>query len=185
MYGFIFLKGRSFPQELLNFLQKDEDFTIGFLELYAIQPREFPDVGENPDITVTNVSVETWDDYLKLQYELDSVYGESYAEEKQDQHLRNYQSESIQQILAYYKGKAAGSVDVIIEKGTAEIDGLMVDEDFQKKGIGSCLQKYVMDQFNDKMVILVADGEDTPKEMYRKQNYRYLGKQYELLKISD
>ncbi|MGA5689718.1 GNAT family N-acetyltransferase [Cytobacillus pseudoceanisediminis] len=72
---------------------------------------------------------------------------------------------------------------MIIKEYTAEIDGLMVHEDFQKKGIGRRLQKSVMDQFKDKTIILVADGEDTPKEMYRRQNYQYLGKQYNLLKI--
>lgn len=67
-------------------------------------------------------------------------------------------------MIAFYKGKAAGSVDVIIKESTAEIDGLMVHEDFQKKGIGSRLQKSVMDQFKDKTIVLVADGEDTQRK---------------------
>src|SRR5690606_20488073 len=102
---------------------------------------------------------------------------------KKAQHLRNYRDKSIQQFIAFYKGKAAGSVDVIIKERTAEIDGLMVHEELQKKGIGSRLQKSVMDQFKDRTIILVADGDDTPKEMYRRQNYLYLGKQYNLLKV--
>jgi len=34
-------------------------------------------------------------------------------------------------------------------------------------------QKFVMEQFSDKTIILVADGEDTPREIYRRQNYQY------------
>lgn len=180
---FYFPEGEPLIQELMDFFQKDEDYSIGFLELFAIQPEDFPAVKENPEIAVGNVTEETWDAYSKFQYEHDSVYGEDYAEKKQSQHLRNYKNQSIQQILAFYQGKPAGSVDVILKDHTAEIDGLLVHEDFQKKGIGSRLQKYVMDQFHDKTVILVADGEDTPREMYRKQNYQYLGKQYQALKV--
>ncbi|WP_026585421.1 GNAT family N-acetyltransferase [Bacillus sp. J33] len=180
---FYFPEGEELLPELLGFFQKDEDYTIGFLELYAIQPKDFPAMKESPDILVENVTDEILEDYLKFQYKHDSVYGRNYAEKKQDQHVRNYNNKSIQQILAYYNGNAAGSVDVIIAKETAEIDGLMVDEECQKKGIGSRLQKFVMEQFKDKTVILVADGEDTPKEMYRKRNYQYLGKQYGVLKV--
>ena len=66
-------------------------------------------------------------------------------------------------VLALYKGTPAGTVDVIISKDTAEIDNLGVDEAFQKKGIGSRIQKFVMDTFQDKTILLVADGMDTSK----------------------
>ena len=180
---FYFPDDEELSGELVAFFQQDKDYTVGFLELFAILPAEFPEVQEREEIKVENVTDKTWNDYLEFQYEQDSVYGENFAEKKKAQHLRNYKDESIQQLIAFYKGKAAGSVDVIIKERTAEIDGLMVHEDFQKKGIGSSLQKSVMDQYKDKTIILVADGEDTPKEMYRRQNYRYIGKQYNLLKV--
>jgi hypothetical protein len=41
----------------------------------------------------------------------------------------------------------------------------------------------VMDRFANNTIILVADGEDTPREMYQKQNYRYLGFRYEAQKV--
>ena len=85
--------------------------------------------------------------------------------------------------MAFYKGSPAGYVDVIISNETVEIDNLTVDESFQKKGIGSRLQKFVMESFPEKIVILVADGEDTPREMYKKQNYQYHGFKYETQKI--
>ncbi|URM34694.1 GNAT family N-acetyltransferase [Cytobacillus firmus] len=180
---FYFPDDEELSEELAAFFQQDEDYTVGFLELFAILPADFPEVQEREEIVVENVTDETWNAYLEFQYEQDSVYGENFAEKKKAQHLRNYSDDSIQQLIAFYKGKPAGSVDVIIKERTAEIDGLMVHEDCQKKGIGSCLQKSVMDQFKDKTIILVADGEDTPKEMYRRQNYRYIGKQYNLLKV--
>lgn len=40
-----------------------------------------------------------------------------------------------------------------------------------------------MSEFADKTIILVADEEDTPREMYVKQGYTYIGKQYNVLKM--
>lgn len=40
-----------------------------------------------------------------------------------------------------------------------------------------------MESFPEKTVILVADGEDTPREMYKKQNYQYHGFRYETQKV--
>jgi GNAT superfamily N-acetyltransferase len=180
---FYFPAGEKLPSELVDELKGDEDYTIGFLELYAIQPAKFPAVNDHPDIDIQRVSNETLDAFLKLQFEQDSVFGKNFAEQKQAQHLRNFREEKMMQIIAFYKGQPAGSVDVIISDDTAEIDGFIVHVDYQKKGIGSSIQKFVMDQFHNKMVILVADGEDTAREMYRKQGYQYLGYQYECLKV--
>ncbi|WP_052044358.1 GNAT family N-acetyltransferase [Alkalihalobacillus alcalophilus] len=63
-----------------------------------------------------------------------------------------------------------------------EIDNLHVDDNYQKRGIGRQLQKAVMNEFPDKTVILIADGDDTPREMYQKQGYQYLSFMYEVLK---
>ncbi|WP_264196134.1 hypothetical protein [Metabacillus niabensis] len=40
-----------------------------------------------------------------------------------------------------------------------------------------------MESFPEKIVILVADGEDAPREMYKKQNYNYHGFIYETQKV--
>ncbi|WP_409304762.1 GNAT family N-acetyltransferase [Peribacillus sp. SCS-155] len=182
---FYFPEGEKLTTKLSNYMNHEANYTIGFLELFAIQPTDFVAVADHPDIVVEKVAHDTLESFLQFQYEQDAVYGHNYAEQKQGQHLRNFKDENILQIIALYKGGLAGSADVIIAEDTAEIDGLVVKEDFQRKGIGSRIQKFVMDEFLDKTVVLVADGEDTPKEMYRKQNYQYLGFQYESLKLDE
>jgi GNAT superfamily N-acetyltransferase len=156
-------------------------FEISFTELYAIHPNDFPRMEEDPDIRVEVIS--DLDDYLVFQYEQDLIYGESFAKGKVAVHRQHFEDDHVTQLLAYYKGHPAGSVDVILKEGTAEIDGLMVHDDYRKKGIASRLQQKVMELYPDRTVILVADGEDTPREMYQKQNYRYQGFQYEIQKI--
>jgi GNAT superfamily N-acetyltransferase len=180
---YYFPEGETLTAELEKYFKCGADFSIGYMELYAIQPANFPAVTENADINIQKVTNETLETYLKFQFEQNSIHGKDYAEQKQGQHLRNFENETFMQVIGYYKGNPAGSVDVIISEDTTEIDALVVHEDYQRKGIGSHLQKFVMEQFLDKTLILVADGADTPKEMYRKQNYQYLGFQYEAFKV--
>jgi GNAT superfamily N-acetyltransferase len=179
---FTFPANVKLTDDLIKYMN-ESGYSIGFLELYAIQPDQFPQVSDNTDIEIQVVTDENFEAFLKLQYQQDLEFGREFAEQKVDQHRRNFQDPSFVQLLALYKGTPAGSVDVILTDETAEIDGLVVDESFQKRGIGSRLQKFVMNQFPSKTIILVADGEDTPREMYRKQNYEYLGFKYNAQKV--
>ena len=168
--------------ELLAYMT-DMGYEIGFLELYAIQPKHFPAVRNNLDIDIQIVTDKNLEVLLNLQYQYDLNYGSEFANQKADLIKRQFNDRNIQQILAFYKGSPAGYVDIIISNKTAEIDNLTIDKPFQNKGIGSKLQKFVMELFPEKIVILVADGEDTPREMYKKQNYQYHEFKYEAQRI--
>lgn len=168
--------------EIVDYLN-DSGYENGFLELYAIQPDQFPLVEYHPDIDIQVVTDKNFETYLDQQYKQDLAFGSEFARAKIDLAKRQFTDSSFIKIIAFYKGNPAGYVDVITTDKTAEIDNLTVDETYQKKGIGSRLQKFVMDIFPDKTVILVADGEDTARDMYMKQNYQYLGFQNEVQKI--
>ncbi|MGG4266520.1 GNAT family N-acetyltransferase [Peribacillus simplex] len=171
------------PAGGLNAYLTDQGYEIGFLELYAIQPKNFPSVRNNPEIDIQVVTDKNLEVFLNLQYQYDLNYGSEFAKQKAELIKRQFEDKNIQQVLAFYKGSPAGYVDIIISSETAEIDNLTVDELFRNKGIGSRLQKFVMESFPEKSVILVADGEDSPREMYKKQNYQYHGFKYGAQKI--
>lgn len=160
-----------------------KDFNMGIVELYAIEPKDFPDIKENPDIVVRPFTEGDLDMYLSFQFRQDLAYGREFAEQKTEQYKRRFDQDNILQLLAYYKGEIAGSLELIIMDEMAEIDGLAVDASFQRKGIGSHLQKFVMEKYPEKVIILAADGEDSPREMYKKQNYQYIGFRHEVQKI--
>lgn len=179
---FYFPENEKPTEELIeNF--KEADYEFGYNELYAILPNQFPIMVNQQDIEVKVVTSENFEAFLTLQYQQDLEFGEEFAKQKVSMHKRNFEDPSLLQVMAFYKGIPVGSVDVIIADDTVEIDGLNVLEAFQKKGIGSRLQRSVMDKFPEKLVILVADGDDTPREMYKKQGYQYLGFKYEVQKI--
>lgn len=178
----LFPENETIPTNIVEYL-KESGYDIGCMELYAIQPNQFPSISSVSDIVVKKVTEETLNELYELRYEMDSEISERFASQKRYLHEQNFSNDQFLQIIAYYDNKAVGTVDVIIGEHTAEIDGLIVLESHQKKGIGSQIQKFVMEEFKDKTVILIADGEDTPKVMYKKQNYEYQGLKYEALKI--
>jgi GNAT superfamily N-acetyltransferase len=179
---FYFPENNILEKDLTDYV-KESGYEIGFMELYAIDPKEFPTVSSDPDIEIGPVNEHNLRAFLDIQYEQDKEFGENFANQKVDLLKKQFSDPSIIQVLASYKGVPAGTVDVIVREETAEIDSLFVKESMQRKGIGSRLQRYVMDHYPNKKVILVADGEDTPREMYRKQNYEFLGYKYEIQKV--
>ena len=179
---FYFPENRKPQGELSKYLT-DMDYEIGYLELYAIQPEHFPSVRNNSDIDIQVVTEKNLEVLIDLRYKNDLEFGTEFAKQKVDLIKRQFENPDIQQVLAFYMGSPAGYVDIIISDKTVEIDDLAVEESFRNKGIGSRLQKFVMESFPKKVVLLVADGEDTPREMYKKQNYNYHGFKYEIQKV--
>ncbi|WP_301109374.1 GNAT family N-acetyltransferase [Sporosarcina sp.] len=171
------------PTEELYAYLNETGYEIGFLELYAIQPKHFPLMKNCPEIDIQAVTEENLETFLNLQYHNDLEFGVEFAKQKVGLIKRQFEDPTIRQVLAYYKDSPAGYVELIVSDETVEIDNLSVEELFRNKGIGSRLQSFAMELFPNRTVILVADGEDTPREMYRKQNYAYQGFKYEVIKI--
>lgn len=168
--------------KLLSYLEANQ-FEYGHNELYMIEPNQFPIVDQHPQIEIKLVTETNIQDYLLLQYENDLPFGEKFAKDKTNLNEINFATNRIIQVIAYYKNVPAGSVDIIVSNPFVEIDNLFVIHKLQRKGIGSHLQQFVMNHYNDRPVILVADGMDTPREMYQKQNYQFCGFKYEALKV--
>lgn len=173
------------PTKILLTYLTDTNYDIGFLELYTIEPKCFPAVENNSEIDIQLVTDRTLAILLDLKYKNSLAYGEEFAKQKRALIKRQFGDPAIQQLLAFYKGEPVGYLDIIRTSKTSEIDDLSVDQAFQRKGIGSHLQRYVMELFPEKTVLLLADGEDTPKEMYKKQQYKNSGFKYEVQKIGE
>ncbi|WP_251750271.1 GNAT family N-acetyltransferase, partial [Staphylococcus aureus] len=60
---------------------------------------------------------------------------------------------------------------------------LYVHEDFRNKQIASFLQRKGIEMAQDKEVILQADSNDTPREMYLKQGYELQSNRFEIFKL--
>jgi hypothetical protein len=174
---FKFPENEMLPVELENYLSQ-VGYDTGMIELYTIQSEQFPEVKQDRNIDIQLVTDQTLEAFLELQYQQDLIFGSHFANQKKELNKSIFQNPKIIQLMALYQEEPAGAVDLILTMNTVEIDNLGVLDAFQKKGIGSRIQKWVMDTFSDKTVILVADGQDTPRNMYRRQNYQCVGYQY-------
>lgn len=164
----------GFSQPVLDYFI-EQVYGVQLLELYAVHPRDFMGRNPHPDVQIEFVSEDSLSDFKQISYLQDLDIGESFADQKQSLYDLKFADPFIRQIIAYLDNEPVGGVDIIENKGTVEIDNLFVNEDRQHQGIATALQLFVMKQAGDRTVILVADGEDTPKDMYTKQNYIYLG----------
>ncbi|MDN4495627.1 GNAT family N-acetyltransferase [Ureibacillus aquaedulcis] len=180
---FIFPPNEKLTDEIQAYLSSN-NYSIGFLELYSIQPNDFSASG-NAEAAIQFVTREKLEDFLHLQFNEDLQFGENFAKEKQTFLRNQYTKDNVHYILAYDQAKPVGSVILFDKEDTTEIDNLFVLESYQRKGIGSAIQHFIMKHFHDKTIILVADGEDTPREMYQRQNYCLEGFQYEALKVEE
>lgn len=119
---------------------------------------------------------------MNVSYEQDEAYGKDYADLKVELNKEQLHLDNPIQVLSYYKGKPAGMLLIWMNEKYVELDSFGVREIYRRLGIGTKMQAFVAEIAKDKPIILVADGEDTAKDMYKRQGYIYSGFQFETLK---
>src|SRR5699024_168399 len=114
---FYFPENQKPTDELMHYLIRS-GYDVGFLELYAIQPNQFPSVETNADIDIQIVTEENIDILIDLQYKSDLEFGMVFAKEQAQLTKRQFKNPVIKQVLALYKGIPAGYVELIIAADT-------------------------------------------------------------------
>ncbi|RIP37454.1 GNAT family N-acetyltransferase [Staphylococcus gallinarum] len=178
--AFVFPENTLLSKKWLNLLES-YGFELGIMELYGIEASDFPQ-SNNMEIAIEFVSAQSIEDYIQIYKAYALPYGEAYANES-IQILRNsYLRDNKERLIAYKAQQPVGILDLIISDNTVEIDGFGVLPEYQRQGIGTVMQSYVARYAGRKPMILVADGEDTAKDMYIKQGYQFLSFKYQILK---
>ncbi|ADC86892.1 GNAT family N-acetyltransferase [Staphylococcus lugdunensis] len=161
-----------------------EGYQLGVLELYVIESAELARWQTKSDVQIQIVDKDNLEDYLTIYKHFALPFGHRFADESVKRtriHIQQ-QYDNVVRLLAYYQNQPAGILDMIVSDEIVEIDGFGVLENYQHQGIGSTLQAYVGQYADTRPVILVADGEDTARDMYLKQGYIYKGFCYQVVK---
>lgn len=179
--AFTFPENTELSQTFLDYLEK-EGYQLGILEMYAIEAQNLK--GDMPkSLDIKWVTHENLNDYLKVYRYFAEEYGTDYADEVIESIKREFESSSkVKRIVAYQDYEPIGSVDIIETTSTIEIDSFGVLASMRNQGIGRAMQAFIANYAEDKPIILVADGEDTAKDMYVKQGYTYISYCYQVLK---
>lgn len=173
---FIWPQDTPLTSEVIKYLDQ-QGYLLEYLELYAIHPDNFKPSNHNPLIEVGQVSQETLGAFKFFNYPEDKEVSEEFANFKLGFYDNLLVDDRIKLYYAKIDGQMVGSLIAIVSKETIEIDDVYTHEDFRQQSVATSLQQTVMELAKDtgKDVILIADGEDTVKEMYLKQGYQLLG----------
>ena len=180
----------SFPENCeLDATWKDvlqkEGFQLGILELYAVEPDTFLELNPSQKkVQLMQVDKTTLEDYIEVYREFLVPFGREFTEESIRELRENYKKEPPSRFVAYVEQQPLGIVDLILTPSTVELDGFGVIESHQRQGIGRAIQREIARLAEGRTMILVADGEDTAKDMYVKQGYVFLSYMYQALKES-
>lgn len=164
---------------------EEAGYGLDMLELYCIHPKDFAPSRLHPTVTLAYVTSETLPLFKQISFEQDAAISASFAEEKKLVYDQQFATSSVQFVLAMIDTEPVGGVTVFETENTVEIDSLFVRDTYQRQGIGASIQAFVMTHASDRIVLLLADASDSPREMYAKQGYVYQGFQISALKIED
>ncbi|MCC5894643.1 MAG: GNAT family N-acetyltransferase [Alkalibacterium sp.] len=172
---FIWPQDQGILLRTLDYLSQ-EAYGLEKLELYSITPQAFKGT-PNKDVVIETVDSSTLQTFKAINYVEDLESSKSFAEKKQSFYDLIFDDSAVTLRLAYLNSIPVGCCITIEQSQTIEIDDLFTLPDYRGARIAGTLQSAVMSAaFNsDKKVILAADAEDSPKEMYIKQGYCYEG----------
>lgn len=180
---FIFPENKVLDENLMD-KAKSLGFTVEKMELYVL--KEMP---QSKDTEIVVVQVVNDDDvltdFLEICREGDLEYGVEFADLKEKTHRRDLLDEKILQFTGYLHGFPAGKVEAIESDSLIELDDFYVLDAMRKQGVGTALQQAVWHYAKKvgKQVILIADGHDSPREMYQRQGYTLVSERFELLSV--
>lgn len=162
--------------EITNYFNQ-EGYMLDLLELYLIEPKSFKPSKGNDYVTVQKVNDQTLNAFKSFNYPNDKEYGIEFANKKRkfyDDLLENEQSKLY---VAMKDHTVVGSLLTFESDDYIEIDDVLVHEDYRNQKIATSLQMKVMEEAaeKDKNVILIADGEDSVRDMYQRQGYKLQG----------
>lgn len=176
---FIFPENKQLPEELLDYAKKD--YELCKMELYQLSKGTSSQIDDNISYKMVTEDDVIFKDFLEVCREGELEYGEDFVHLKEKTHLRDLDNPMILQLVGYMDNVPVGKIEAIVSESFIEIDDFYVKKAYRSKGVGLALQQAVWQFARNKTVILIADGNDTPREMYQKQGYEKVSERYELL----
>ena len=125
------------------------------------------------------------DDVSKFLYNDSLRYGEEYSKKNTKRILDLILNNNAYGFIIKDDNQIVGFIIAYIEKDICDLEDFFILDNYQRKGYGSNLFKYALDFCKNKgcnLVSLVADFEDTPKNMYEKWGLIEIEKTYFLRK---
>lgn len=164
-------------------------YEISLTKLMVLDPADFKATTKAKDtygdrLVLKEVDSSIEQDYFNFNQVFDKAIDDSgqFAAQKLNYYPWFLAENNTTALAVYIDDKLVAITDIIRLAHAYEIDNFQVLDDYQRQGIGSLIQQWVCDKAlaEGKMIILSADADDTPYDMYVKQGYQDQGMQISL-----
>lgn len=161
-------------------------YEMSLTKLMVLDPADFKGSSKARDtygdrLVLKEVDASIQQDYFDFNQVFDKAIDDTseFAEQKLNYYPWFLAENNTTALAVYIDDKLVAITDIIRLAHAYEIDNFQVLDDYQRQGIGSLIQTWVCDKAlsEGKMVILSADADDTPYDMYLKQGYQDMGMQ--------
>lgn len=161
-------------------------YEISLTKLMVLDPADFKGTTKAKDtygdrLVLKEVDASIEQDYFNFNQVFDKAIDDSgqFAAQKLNYYPWFLAENNTTALAVYIDDKLVAITDIIRLAHAYEIDNFQVLDDYQRQGIGSLIQQWVCNKAlaEGKMVILAADADDTPYDMYVKQGYQDQGMQ--------
>lgn len=161
-------------------------YEISLTKLMVLDPADFKATTKAKDTYGDRLVLKEVDSSIELDYfNFNQVFDKAiddsgqFAAQKLNYYPWFLAENNTTALAVYIDDKLVAITDIIRLAHAYEIDNFQVLDDYQRQGIGSMIQQWVCDKAlaEGKMVVLEADADDTPYDMYVKQGYQDQGMQ--------
>ena len=161
-------------------------YEISLTKLMVLDPADFKATTKAKDtygdrLVLKEVDPSIEQDYIDFNQVFDKAIDDSgqFAAQKLNYYPWFLAENNTTALAVYIDDKLVAITDIIRLAHAYEIDNFQVLDNYQRQGIGSMIQQWVCDKAlaEGKMVVLEADADDTPYDMYVKQGYQDQGMQ--------
>ncbi len=159
-------------------------YELSLVKLMVLNPADFKGSDKaqkafGDRLSLVEIRSDQAQDYIDFNQVFDKAIGTDFAKDKLNYYPWFLGENNTIALGVYVDEKLVAIADIIRLKDSYEIDNFQVLDSYQKQGIGSAIQEWVCKKAlaEDKAVILVADADDTPYDMYLKQGYQDVGMQ--------
>lgn len=180
---FYWPENTGFYMDVMSYLS-EENYELGKQKLLQIHPENFTYETRRSTVQFQIVTEELLPEFLKLNYAEDLEEGIAYAKHKESFYLYQFQQPHVKFLLASLDDHPVGSMIVISSTNHLEIDNVLTNKAYRKQGVATSMITHVVNEARQKhkTIILVADAEDTAKEMYKKMGFQTIATQIQAQK---
>lgn len=168
--------------EVLDYLNK-KAYKLGKKELMKLAPKNWKKKNRQNNWKILIVDDSNLEVFLQLNYQEDFLHGEDFAKLKQEVYHYLYRKEHTEFLMITLDNMAIGSTIINKYDHFIELDHVLTALKFRQKGVATYLINHLVKEalVSNSELILFADSEDKPLELYEKMGFTTVSSQISAL----